>query len=119
MGDDVWSVRRLANRCGVREAALARDLAELEAAGVYLREWQLDRAVIAVGAYRGGHGPHAIATLGQVPFLGSTAWLASTDNTTDAHVFSTLLHATTYIADHPSSTWHLSPVGLMGLEVTA
>jgi hypothetical protein len=120
MGDDIWPLPRLANRTGLRLATIERYSAELETHGVRLQDMPLDRAVIAVIAYQGGHTAPGISVLAAATYLPSTSWLVSVSAPgTYAAVFPSLLHATTFIADHPNGTYHLSPVGAMGLEVTA
>lgn len=117
MGDEKWSVRRLANRVGMPETSVRRYISELETVGIFITEWTLDRAIIALKAYKGGHGPQAIELLGHQPYIGTTTWLVSGTDT--ARVFSNLLQATAYIDQHPHGTYHLSPIGTMGLEAHA
>lgn len=120
MGDDNWSVRRLANRAGIAESSVRRYIAELETAGIFVTEWPLDKAVIAVRAYRDGHNSKAIALLGDQPYLGSTMWLVSREDPKGvSKMFSTLLQATAFIEQNPFGTYHLSPIGNMGQEAVA
>lgn len=115
LAEETWSVRRLASRTGMPQTSCRRLIAELEAADVRVTEWPLDRAMIGVKAYLGGHSVEAVRLVGLQPFIGSSSWLVSGDRS--ARVFSTLLQATAYIEEHPDGTYHLSPVGTMGLEV--
>jgi hypothetical protein len=90
---------------------------ELEAAGIAVTGWGLNRAVIGIRAYRGGHTKDAIAVIGDLCYIGSTCWLVSGEQV--AQTFSTLLQATAFIEDHPHGTYHLSPLAAMGLEAVA
>lgn len=114
IGDLNWGSRRMANRAAIPETSVRRMIGELEAAGIAVSDWPLDKAMVALKAYRDGHSKHAIAALAGQPYLSSTSWLVSAG--AEARVFGSLLRATAYIDENPGVTYHLSPVGVMGLD---
>lgn len=114
---DRWSTRRLAAHVGIANTSLQRLLDDLALDGITVTDWDFDRAVIAMKAYKGGHTKDAIALLGTQPYIGSASWLVSGDGT--AAIFSNLLQATAHIDAHPSNVLHLSPIGLLSTEAAA
>ncbi len=114
-----WSTRRLAFQAGVPETTARRLIEELEQAGTHLTSWDLDRAIIGLRAFRGGHTPQAIKLIGEAAIIGTTTWLLSSPKG-GCKIFSTLLQATSYLESHTfGDTFALSPIGTMGQEVVS
>lgn len=118
LGDDTWSDRRLASRAGLGERAVTRELDALALAGLDVRAWPLDRAVVAVKASRAGHDAAALTLLVETPYLSATSWLVSTGEPgIPARLYASLLQATAWIEQHPFASFHLSPVGTLGVDL--